>query len=248
MSITAVQQSAWSYVLDEPTKVLVADDDPILCEFASVHLSSPAAVIETVSDGASALSLLTGGSFDIALLDIEMPALDGFSLLKRIRAEPDLRHLPVIMLTGHEDIASIDRAFSLGANSFATKPVNWRLLTYHVRYVLRTSRVQRELRKARRQAETKEAAYNRALLAFEVECRGVLRSILQHAAGGGGDGSPSQANAPSSGMQRIAELAAAAIGRWDDHSSQRTGSSEVSVEPKASGLEVREPDRCSSMR
>jgi len=248
MSITAVQRSAWSYVLDEPTKVLVADDDPILCEFASVHLSSPAAVIETVSDGASALSLLTGGSFDIALLDIEMPSLDGFSLLERIRAEPTLCHLPVIMLTGHEDIASIDRAFSLGANSFVTKPVNWRLLTYHVRYVLRTSRVQRELRKARRQAETKEAAYNRALLAFEVECRGVLRSILQHAAGGGGDGSPSQANAPSSGMQRIAELAAAAIGRWDDHSSQRAGSSEVSVEPKASGLEVREPDRCSSMR
>jgi DNA-binding response OmpR family regulator len=243
MGITAVQQSAWSYVLDEPTKVLVADDDPILCEFASVHLSSPVAVIETVPDGASALSLLTASHFDIALLDIEMPSLDGFSLLERIRAEPKLCHMPVIMLTGHEDIASIDRAFSLGANSFVTKPVNWRLLTYHVRYVLRASRIQGELRAARRQAETNEAAYNRKLLAFEVECRAVLRSILQHT-----DGSPSETNTASAGMQRIEELAAAAIGRWDELSSGTIESCEAAAEPRVSRLEIREPDRCSWMR
>jgi two-component system, sensor histidine kinase and response regulator len=181
-----------------------------------VHLSSPAAVIETVPDGASALSLLSASPFDIALLDIEMPAPDGFSLLEQIRAEPKLCHLPVIMLTGHEDIASIDRAFSLGANSFVTKPVNWRLLSYHVRYVLRASRVERELRQARGQAETKEAGYNRALLAFEVECRGVLRSILQHAGSVRGNDSASASEAARSSMQRIEELAAAALARWDE--------------------------------
>src|SRR5438105_15943188 len=86
--------------------------------------------------------------FDIALLDIGMPSLDGFSLLETIRTEPKLRHMPVTMLTGHEDIASIDRAYSLGANSFVTKPVNWRLLSYHIRYVLRSSRIECELRNA----------------------------------------------------------------------------------------------------
>jgi len=148
MDIAAVQKSAWSFVLDEPTRVLVADDDPILLEFAIVHLSSPMAVIETANDGATALAMLKEGQFDIALLDISMPGLDGFGVLEKIRADADLRHTPVMMLTGHEDIASIDRAYGLGANSFATKPVNWRLLSYHIRYVLRTSRIERELRKA----------------------------------------------------------------------------------------------------
>jgi len=148
MDIAAVQKSPWSFVLDEPTRVLVADDDPILLEFAVVHLSSPTAVIETAADGATALSLLKSSHFDIALLDIAMPGLDGFAVLEKIRADADLRHMPVMMLTGHEDIASIDRAYSLGAHSFATKPVNWRLLSYHIRYVLRTSRMERELRNA----------------------------------------------------------------------------------------------------
>jgi DNA-binding response OmpR family regulator len=148
MGIEDVQKEAWFFVLDEPTKVLVADDDPILCEFASVHLSSPVATIATVGDGAAALAALAGEPFDIAILDIAMPGLDGFSLLEKIRADAKLRYLPVIMLTGLEDIASIDRAFRLGANSFVTKPVNWRLLSYHIRYVLRASRVEAELRKA----------------------------------------------------------------------------------------------------
>ena len=156
MGIETVQKEAWFYVLDEPTKVLVADDDPILCEFASVHLSSPVAVIETVADGAAALAALEREAFDIAILDIAMPSLDGFSVLERIRADPKLRYMPVIMLTGHEDIASIDRAFRLGASSFVTKPVNWRLLSYHIRYVLRASRVERQLRQA--QGSVREAA------------------------------------------------------------------------------------------
>jgi PleD family two-component response regulator len=148
MGIENMQQDTWFYVLDEPTKVLVADDDPILCEFASVHLSSPVAAIETVGDGAAALVALAREPFDIAVLDIAMPAVDGFAVLESIRADAKLRYMPVIMLTGHEDTASIDRAFRLGASSFVTKPVNWRLLSYHIRYVLRASRVERQLRQA----------------------------------------------------------------------------------------------------
>jgi len=157
MSPEGAQKNAWSFVLDEATRVLVADDDPILLEFATVHLSSPVAIIETAPDGATAWSMLASRNFDIVLIDIGMPAPDGFSLLERIRANPRLAHLPVIMLTGHEDIASIDRAYGLGANSFVTKPVNWRLLSYHVRYVLRASRIEQELRRAQGQAKTQEA-------------------------------------------------------------------------------------------
>jgi len=243
MSITAVQQITWSYVLDEPTRILVVDDDPIFCEFASVHLSSPSAAIEIAADGASALSLLSGGNhFDIVLVDIAMPALDGFALLERIRAEPKLCHMPVVMLTGLEDIASIDRAFSLGANSFVTKPVNWRLLNYHIRCVLRSRRAEQELRRAQEQAETRETVYNRSLVAFEVECRAVLRSIVQHASHGDDSSKPETL---LKRMQRIEELASAALVRWDEVSIRAPDRGEAASPPGADELAIGEPDRCS---
>jgi two-component system, sensor histidine kinase and response regulator len=211
MNIGAVQRSAWSFVLDEPTRVLIVDDDPILLEFATVHLSSPSAVIETAPDGATAWSMLTSGDFDVVLLDIVMPGPDGFSLLEKIRAEPKFRHLPVVMLTGHEDIVSIDRAYSLGANSFIAKPVNWRLLSYHVRCVLRSSQLDRELTDARHHAVAEDVPCNMMTSASEVACRNALRAILQHAESCHGSGGSSVEAA----VQRIEALASRALERRD---------------------------------
>jgi CheY-like chemotaxis protein len=226
----AVQATPWFYVLDEPLKLLVADDDPILREFASVYLASPTASVATVADGAAAWESLLNGQFDVALLDIVMPGVDGFSLLERIRAEPSLCQLPVMMLTGHEDIASVDRAYALGANSFVTKPVNWRLLSYQVRYVLRTSRIDRELRQARIQAQTNEAAYNRTLLAFEVECRQVLKSILQQVGS-------IRSEAVRVEVERIEALATAALRRWEQFADRPARSEDAPQSPRE------QPDR-----
>jgi DNA-binding response OmpR family regulator len=142
MKPTDNRATRWTFVLDEPTRILVVDDDPILREFASVYLATPSATIDTACDGAEARIRLGQNSYDVLLLDIEMPHLDGFSLLEEIRLDDKLRHLPVIMLTGHDDIASIDRAYQASANSFATKPVNWRQLSYQIRYVIRASRLE----------------------------------------------------------------------------------------------------------
>jgi DNA-binding response OmpR family regulator len=131
---------SWTYVLDEPLRILVVDDDPILREFASVYLATPSATIETACDGIAARTQLGQVDYDLLLLDIEMPDVNGLSLLEEIRSDERLKRLPVIMLTGHDDIASIDRAYGLGANSFATKPVNWRQLSYQIRSVIRMTR------------------------------------------------------------------------------------------------------------
>ena len=133
----------WTFVLNEPLSILVVDDDPILREFASVYLATPSATIETACDGAEARIRLAQATYDMVILDIEMPRVGGFSLLEEIRSDERLKHLPVMMLTGHDDIASIDRAYQLGASSFATKPVNWRLLSYQILYVIRTSRAEK---------------------------------------------------------------------------------------------------------
>jgi DNA-binding response OmpR family regulator len=142
MAMPKNQLTPWTFVLDEPLRILIVDDDPILREFASVHLSTPFTTIDTACDGVEARAMLAQGPYDVVLLDIEMPQLDGFSLLAEIRSNGSMRGMRVIMLTGRDDIVSIDRAYQLGADSFATKPVNWRQLSYQIRYVVRTSGVE----------------------------------------------------------------------------------------------------------
>ncbi len=143
----------WTFVLDEPVRILLVDDDPILAEFAKVHLSTPVAAVESASDGLAGWERLCTAPFDLALIDIDMPVMDGFGLTEKIRADERLRHLPVVMLTGHEDINSIDRAYRCGATSYTCKPVNWRQLSYQLRYVLRTSKMEAEVRAARDRAQ-----------------------------------------------------------------------------------------------
>jgi DNA-binding response OmpR family regulator len=130
----------WWYVFDEPTRILVVDDDPILREFASVYLTTPKSEVVTVTDAAAALDMLSHEKFDIAMVDIDMPGMNGFELVEHIRAQDNLRQLPIVMVTGREDIVSIDRAYTAGATSFATKPVNWRQLSHQLRYVIRASK------------------------------------------------------------------------------------------------------------
>ena len=171
-------RAGWSFVLDDPARILVADDDPILREFAKVHLSTPVAGVELAADGGQAWERLRAETFDLALLDIEMPGIDGFELVRRIRADSRLQYLPVVMVTGREDIASIDRAFALGATSFVTKPVNWRQLSYQLRYVLRTNRSENEARAARDSARELSALKDSILSTLRHEFRTPLHAII----------------------------------------------------------------------
>lgn len=132
----------WWYVFDEATRILVVDDDPILLEFASVYLTTPMSEVVSALDASTALDLLRREQFDVALVDIDMPGMDGFELVECIRGQEKLRDLPIVMITGREDVVSIDRAYSVGATSFVTKPVNWRQLSHQLRYVIRASRSQ----------------------------------------------------------------------------------------------------------
>lgn len=139
MTEEAGGEGRFFYVLDDAVRILFVDDDPIMREFAGVHLSSDKASVATAADGVEAVRILgEDPAFDIVLLDLEMPLMDGFEVLSRIRGEDATMRLPVIVVTGREDVVAIDRAFQAGATSFLAKPINWRLLSYQVRYVHRT--------------------------------------------------------------------------------------------------------------
>jgi len=135
------QTSNYTFVLGGDVRVLVMDDDPIQCEFARVYLSTPTASVETAENGEEGLKLLRAEKFDLAVVDLDMPVMNGFQTIRAIRNDPQLRNMPIVIVTGREDVESIDRAYDEGATSFVTKPVNWRLLSYQLRYVLRAQRM-----------------------------------------------------------------------------------------------------------
>ena len=161
------------YVLQDAAHILFVDDDPIMREFALVHLSTDKAQVSLAADGLEALESLAVQTPDVMLLDLEMPRLDGFEVLARLRADPATRELPVIVVTGREDVAAIDRAFEAGATSFLVKPINWRLLSYQIRYVMRAGRAEHPTT-----AAADHDALHRSLLRLAQEGTELVRHAL----------------------------------------------------------------------
>ena len=173
-----LDQTGFFFVLDEPARILVADDDPILREFACVHLATPDVSLDTAGNGAEALDKLRQGAYDLVLVGLDMPVMDGFELIARMRADETLRHVPVVVVTGREDMAAIDRAFQAGATSFVVKPLNWQLLSYQLRYVLRAYHQEHEIRIAKSRAEQAHAIKANVLRLVQHELRTPLTSIV----------------------------------------------------------------------
>jgi DNA-binding response OmpR family regulator len=149
MSVDPEHAGPFFYVLRESVRILFVDDDPILREFAVVNLATEHAQVDTAGDGAEALRAIEANAPDIMLLDLEMPNVDGFEVLRRLRADPRWRDLPVIVVTGREDVEAVDRAYGAGATSFVVKPLNWRLLSHQLRYVHRTAVNERAMAESR---------------------------------------------------------------------------------------------------
>ncbi|MBS0412010.1 MAG: response regulator [Proteobacteria bacterium] len=167
MSSPPDKDGTFFYVLQDALKIIFVDDDPILREFAVVNLTTEHATVATAGDGEEALKVIEAFQPDIMLLDLEMPNMDGFEVLQRLRASEAWARLPVIVVTGREDVGAVDRAFSAGATSFVVKPLNWRLLSYQIRYVQRAAAGEAQLLAAREKADETQLARQLERLALE---------------------------------------------------------------------------------
>lgn len=119
--------------------ILTIDDDDITRLMLQNILSSEGFEVLGASDGQTGLEMFDERRPDLILLDIMMPEMDGFACLKVLRSAPCNSLLPIIMLTGIDDIESIHRCFDLGATDFIAKPINWPTLPYRLRYMMRAS-------------------------------------------------------------------------------------------------------------
>ena len=136
-------------------RVLVVDDDAGVRQVLRLSLSGHS-VLEA-ADGRSALALLARADVDVVLLDLMMPDLDGFSVLRRLRADERLRDLPVVLLTARGSERDHETAFRSGADAYLTKPFDLDVVEERLVSVVATS-------PAGRRAEREEAAGQAHLL------------------------------------------------------------------------------------
>lgn len=119
--------------------VLVADDDAFSRAMAVSRLAVLDVNIIEAKNGEIAMQVLQEYKVDLAIIDLEMPVVDGFMLLGCIRGHPRLKHIPVVVLTGREDREAMAQALSNGATSFLQKPLNWTAFGDHIRHLIELS-------------------------------------------------------------------------------------------------------------
>jgi predicted signal transduction protein with EAL and GGDEF domain/DNA-binding response OmpR family regulator len=133
----------------EQPKVLLVDDDEVNLLLTAIALRERGFAVTEVASGEAAIRLLADWSPDVIVLDAMMPGLDGFQTCRELRGLPGFETLPVLMLTGLDDDASITRAYQAGATDFFVKSTQWSLLAGRLRYLLRASRTRQELERSK---------------------------------------------------------------------------------------------------
>ena len=126
--------------------ILVADDEATQCLLTRQALEQFGFEVVEARNGEVALQVYEQQRPDLILLDVRMPKMDGFTVCARIREMVDGAEVPIVMVTGLEDIESLERSYQSGATDFITKPVVWKTLSHRVRYLLRAGNAIRALR------------------------------------------------------------------------------------------------------
>ncbi|MCP5158269.1 MAG: EAL domain-containing protein [Gammaproteobacteria bacterium] len=137
-----------------PARILVVDDDLATRILVSEALEQAGFRIEQAENGRQALAICAQTGLDLVTLDVVMPELDGFATCAELRRQPEGAQMPILMMTGLDDYESINQAFKVGATDFITKPINFILLEYRVRYLLRASAAMTRLHESERRLTT----------------------------------------------------------------------------------------------
>ncbi len=128
--------------------VVIADDDPTIRKVMKAALEKGGFEVVDVDNGAMACAAFAQHNPAIVLLDVEMPVQDGFSACAQIRRLPGGEAVPIVMVTGRDDIEAVDQAYNAGATDFIAKPINWPIFGHRVQYILRASHDYQNMRRS----------------------------------------------------------------------------------------------------
>ena len=172
---------------DDPGRILVVEDDAMNRLALSRALEIRGHDVRAVVDGVDAMEALRAGPFDLVLLDMLMPRKNGFETLAEIKADPVLREMPVIVISGLEDTASVVRCIEMGALDHLPKPFEPALLDARIGAALSAKRLRdleveylEQVGRVTRAAEALEAdAFEPETLSAVVERTDALGSLAR---------------------------------------------------------------------
>lgn len=154
----------------EPDRVLVVDDNEVNRDLLARRLQRQGYEVKIASNGFEALEMMSSMSLDLVLLDIMMPQMNGYQVLETLKADPALRHIPVVMISAVNDIDSIVRCIELGAEDYLSKPFNPVLLKARINACLEKKRLRDQ-----------EQAYLKKLAEEQEKAEKLLLNILPEA-------------------------------------------------------------------
>lgn len=129
-------------------KILIAEDDPQSAELFDAYLAGADYEIQSAADGDETLRKVKEWQPDLILLDVMMPKISGYEVCKRIKSNPALSDIVVLMVTALDQPSDIDRAVEAGTNDFLTKPINKTELLVRVRAALKARQSKGQLDQA----------------------------------------------------------------------------------------------------
>jgi len=162
----------------KPGHLLIVDDNKVNRIMLSHAVENLGHSIDIAENGLQALDKLRGGSFDLVLLDIEMPELDGYKVLETCLKDTELRNIPIIMTSSLDELDSVVKCIELGAEDYLNKPVNPILLRARINASLEKKHLRDEQRKLLRTFTTREVAEELLKSGFSLGGKSVNASVM----------------------------------------------------------------------
>lgn len=163
---------------EREARVLIADDNKVNRLLLARMIELLGHRVTLVENGRVALEALRREPFDLVLLDIEMPEMDGFQVLEEMKADSRLRDVPVIVTSAREGIDNVVRCIALGAEDYLSKPVNMVLLKARIGASLEKKRLRDEQRALVQRFATSEVAEDLQKTGFALGGRRVHASVM----------------------------------------------------------------------
>jgi adenylate cyclase len=163
---------------EDGSRVLIADDNKVNRLLLSRSVELLGHRVALAENGRIALEKLRSEPFDLLLLDIEMPELDGFAVLEQLKADPQLREMPVIVTSSVEGLDNVVRCINLGAEDYLHKPVNQVLLKARIGASLEKKRLRDQQKAMVRRFVTSEVADDMLQSGFALGGKRIHASVL----------------------------------------------------------------------
>lgn len=125
--------------MNQPAKILIIEDEPDIRELLTISLEEEGFAVESAGSGEQGLQLARSGKPSLVLLDLMLPNISGLEICRQLRGDPDLRNIPVLMLTAKSTETDKVVGLEVGADDYVTKPFSPRELVARVKALLRRS-------------------------------------------------------------------------------------------------------------